>query len=69
MYQPLTTQINQILKLHALQHIKTNSSKIINSINAYDWVITGVAIPKDKTKSIPLANEKVRSITKSEVSF
>ena len=32
-------------------------------------VISGVVTPKDKTKSNPLANEKVRSITKSVVSF
>ena len=32
-------------------------------------VITVVVTPKNKTKSTPLANHKVRSITKSAVSF
>ena len=32
-------------------------------------VISGVVTPKDKTKSNPLANQKVRSITKSVVNF
>ena len=31
--------------------------------------ISGVVRPKDKTKSNPLANQKVRFITKSVVSF
>ena len=31
--------------------------------------ISGVVTPKDKTKSNPLANQKVSSITKSVVSF
>ena len=30
-------EINQIHKRHALQHIKANSPKTTNSINAYDW--------------------------------
>ena len=33
------------------------------------WVISGVVTPKDKTKSNPLTNQKVRSITKSVVTF
>ena len=32
-------------------------------------VISGVVTPKDKTKSNTLANQKVRSITKSVVRF
>ena len=32
-------------------------------------VISGVVTPKDKAKSNPLANQKVRSITISAVSF
>ena len=32
-------------------------------------VISGVVTPKDKTKSNPLANQNVRSITKSVLSF
>ena len=32
-------------------------------------VISGVVTPKDKARSNTLANEKVRSITKSVVSF
>ena len=32
-------------------------------------VISGIVTPKDKTKSTPLANQKVRSVTKSVVSF
>ena len=32
-------------------------------------IISGIVIPKDKTESNPYANQKVRSITKSAISF
>ena len=42
---------NQILKLHALQHIKTNSPKTTNLRMLMTRAITGAATPKYKTKS------------------
>ena len=62
--------MNQIPEIHALQHIKRNFSKTTNSIIAHNWgYISGVITPKVKTESNPLANQNVRSITKSVLSF
>ena len=56
-----------IPKFYALQHIKTIFHKTTRTTN--DWgykpmsgVISGVFIPKDKTKSQPLTTEKVTII-------
>ena len=57
-------ETDQISKLHALQHIKTNSPKRTNSINAHDYGYKWA-----QAKLNPLANQNVRSITKSVISF
>ena len=62
-------KMKQSPKLHALQYIKTNSPETTNSINAHDWGYKWVVTPKDKKKANPLANQNVRSVTKSVVSF
>ena len=57
-------EINKIPELHALHHITINSQKLPIQSMLITGVISGVVTPKDKTKSTPLANKKVRSITK-----
>ena len=48
---------------------KSTSQKLPIQSMLMTGVISGVVTLKDKTKSNPLVNQKVRSITKSVVSF